>query len=128
VLADDRGDYVHVMGTTRLEPDGVPDTVVLAAAIDPTELLPVLLDGMGAPRQAPVPVTKLTIKLRPRAFDVTNPAQPVPLLDLPPGKYAIVLIAPTGQSWRVPNELSPELAGQFGLPAVTSQGFVVQVP
>ncbi|MBL8954656.1 MAG: hypothetical protein JNK82_28015 [Myxococcaceae bacterium] len=128
-LLDDSGDYDHVSGTTRLDPDGVPDVVVLAGAIDPTELLPALIDPTTMrPRPAPVPVTKLKIRVRPRAFDVANPNQPVQLLNLPTGRYAIVLIAPTGQTWRVPNELAPGLASRLGLPEVASQGLVIQVP
>lgn len=45
---------------------------------------------------------------------------------LPPGRYAINLIAPTGQAWSVPNELSPlALARQPW--DVASQGVVVRV-
>jgi len=128
-LADDNGDYDHVNGMVRLDPDSVPDVVVLAGAIDPTELLPALIDPMTMrPRPAPVPVPRLKIRVRPRALDAANPAQPVPLLNLPAGKYAIVLIAPTGQTWRVPNELAPGLASRLGLPEVATQGAVIQVP
>ncbi len=128
-LVDDDGDYDHVNGMVRLDPDGVPDVVVLAAAIDPTELLPALIDPLTMrPRLTPVPVTKLKVRVRPRAFDASNPAQPVPLLNLPSGKYAIVLIAPTGQTWRIPNELAPGLAPRFGLPEVATQGLLIQVP
>lgn len=128
LLADDSGDYTHVVDMKPVDPDGVPDVVVLAAGFDPTEVLPVLVDAMGMPRAAPVPVTKLKLVIRPAAFDAANPAAPVPLLSMPPGKYAIVLIAPTGQTWRVPNELAPGLGSRLGLPEVSTQGFVVQVP
>jgi hypothetical protein len=105
-----------------------PKPIVLAAGFDPTDLLPVLLDMNGRPRTSAVPVTKLKLVVRPLALDVTNPTMPMMMSTLPPGRYAIVLIAPTGQTWRVPNELAPQLAIGLGLPEVTSQAFVIQVP
>ena len=128
LLADDQGDYAHVVNMTPQDPDGVPDTVVLAAGIDPTENLPLLVDAMGRPRPAPVPVTKLKVVIRPIALDAANPLQPVPLVTMPPGRYALIVIAPTGQTWRVPNELAPGLATRFSLPEVATQGFIIQVP
>lgn len=128
LLLDDTGDYTHVVNMTPQSPDGVPDTVVLAAAIDPTENLPLLVDALGAPRPQPVPVTKLKIVIRPLALDATSSLQPVPLVTMPPGRYALILINPTGQTWRVPNELAPGLASRFGLPEVATQGFLIQVP
>ena len=128
LLADDQGDYTHVVNNTPQSPDGVPDTVVLAAGIDPTENLPLLVDAMGAPRPQPVPVTKLKVVIRPVALDGTNPLQPVPLVSMPSGRYALILIAPTGQTWRVPNELAPGVGSRFGLPELASQGFLIQVP
>jgi hypothetical protein len=47
---------------------------------------------------------------------------------VPPGRYALTLVQFTGQTWRVPNELSPPLAQEDGLPAVESQSFVLDVP
>lgn len=130
VLLDDTGDYEHVntMTTQRVAPDGVPDVVVLAAGIDPTDNLPLLVDSMGAPKPQPVPVPKLKLVIRPAAVDASNPLQPVPLYTMPSGKYAIVVINPTGQTWRVPNELAPGLGSRLGLPELTSQGFLIQVP
>ena len=40
---------------------------------------------------------------------------------------AITLIAPTGQTWRVPNETSPSLTTE-GLPSLATQAFIIQVP
>jgi hypothetical protein len=127
-LVDDMGDFTHVVMGTRLDPDGIPDVVVLAAGFDPTELLPVLLDANGKPVPTPVPVTKLHLVIKPLALDAANPLAPVPLISMPPGRYAIVLISVTGQTWRVPNELAPGLGSKLGLPEVSTQGFVVQVP
>lgn len=128
LLADDQGDYTHVVNMGPQDPDGVPDTVVLAAGIDPTENLPLLVDAMGRPRATPVPVTKLKVVIRPLALDANDPQRPVPLVSMPPGRYALIVINPTGQTWRVPNELAPGLATRFGLPEVASQGFIIQVP
>ena len=43
-------------------------------------------------------------------------------------KPSNVLISPTGQTWRVPNELAPGLGSKLQLPEETTQGFLVQVP
>lgn len=107
--------------------DGKPDVVVLAAAIDPTEYLPQLVDAMGRVKQTPTPVAHLKITLVPRAFDASNPLMPQPLRAAPVGHYAITIIQQTGQTWRVPNELIPGVAEALGLPVIASQSFVVQV-
>jgi hypothetical protein len=77
---------------------------------------------------AVLPVTELTVAVRPLALDARNPAAPVPLAGLPSGRYSITVVQSTGQVWRVPNELSPEVAPAIGLPAVEGQGFSLQVP
>ncbi|MBK7863891.1 MAG: hypothetical protein IPJ65_35845 [Archangiaceae bacterium] len=128
LLLDDDGDFTHVVNMAPVDPDGVPDVVVLAAGIDPTDLLPMLLDGDGKPRTSPVSVSRLKLVIRPLALDAANPLAPVPLISMPPGRYAIVLISVTGQTWRVPNELATGLGSRLGLPEVASQGFVIQVP
>jgi hypothetical protein len=105
--------------------DGKPDVVVLAALFDPTEYLSQLIDANGRVKQTPTPVAHLKLTLVPQAFDASNPAAPQKLLTPPAGTYAITVIQQTGQTWRVPNELSTGDA--FGLPVVPSQRFVVQV-
>lgn len=130
VLDEGGADYEHqnpANGQT-IAPDGKSDLVVLAAGIDPTDIAAQLVDGTGRPKPAPTPVTKLKLVIRPLALDATNPAAPVPLKTLPAGRYAIVLIQQTGQTWRVPNELSPGIAEGLGFPALASQAYVVQVP
>lgn len=130
-LLDEGGaDYAHLDPSTGqvVPPDGSPDLVVLAAAIDPTDLLPQLLDGTGRPRATPTPVSRLKVVVRALALDASNPADPRPLKVVPPGRYAVVLINPTGQTWRVPNELMPGFAEGVGLPTDATQAFVVQVP
>lgn len=124
-------DYEHFNPTNMIAipPDGKPDAVVLSAAIDPTDLLPVLIDPMTMmPRPGPVPVTKLRLIIRPQAVDASNPAVPQLIKTLPKGRYAITLVQLTGQTWRLPNELQTAVAPKFTLPAVTSQGFFVEVP
>jgi hypothetical protein len=76
---------------------------------------------------AVVPVTELTVALRPIAIDARNPAAPALLKSVPAGRYGITVVQSTGQVWRIPNELSPELAPGLGLPAVEGQGFSFQV-
>jgi hypothetical protein len=107
--------------------DSKPDVVVLAAAIDPTEYLPQLVDAMGRVKQTPTTVAHLKLTLAPRAFDASNPLMPQPLRAAPVGHYAITVIQQTGQTWRVPNELIPGVAEALGLPVIASQRFVVQV-
>lgn len=127
-VIDETGvDYEHLDGTTAVPADGVPDLVVLAAGINPTELAPQLLDAMGRVKPAPTPMTRLPIVIRPLALDATDARRPAPIKGVPQGRYAITVIQQTGQTWRVPNELQDGLAARFGLPAVSSQTFVVRV-
>lgn len=139
-------DYPHLDLRTgqTLPPDGLPDLVVLGAGWLPSQVASLLNDpSTGRPRTEPdptsptrtrfitVPVAQLSLVLGtrngPLAFDAANPAAPVPLAQIPTGRYAIVLIQQTGQTWRVPNELNPSVAPSLGLPAVESQGFVLEV-
>ena len=124
-------DYEHInpMNGITIAADGKPDAVVLAAAIDPTDLAPMLLDPMTQKvLPSPVPVTKLKLVLKPQAFDISNPAAPQVLKVMPKGRYAITLIQITGQTWRLPNELQTGIAEKFGLPVLSSQSFFVEVP
>jgi hypothetical protein len=109
--------------------DGEPDLVVLAAGIVPTpEMRAALFDSTGKPRMdAVVPVTELTVGVRPLAYNARDPRNPVPLVGLPSGRYAVILMQSTGQVWRVPNELAPEETKKNGLPKVDSQGLVIPV-
>jgi hypothetical protein len=122
-------DYEHLDTGTgfTLVADGKPDLVVLAAGFDFSSLVPQLFLADGGVKPAPTPVPSLRLVIRPLALDVST-GIPVPLKAVPPGRYAITLIQSSGQTWRVPNELMPELADPLGLPAVPSQGFLVVVP
>jgi hypothetical protein len=108
--------------------DGRPDVVVLAAGLVPDLLIAALTDEQGQPRMQPVVVQELQVAVRPLALDVREPAAPAPLQGLPRGRYAVVLIQSTGQTWRVPNEMDPALAPGLGLPTVESQAFFLEVP
>ncbi|XXF76877.1 hypothetical protein P2318_28045 [Myxococcaceae bacterium GXIMD 01537] len=119
VLDEQGKDYPRMDGTL----DGKPDLVVLQAALVTDALIPVLAANGG---KAIVP--ELTVGINPRALDARDPRAPVPLQAMPSGRYSITLIQFTGQTWRVPNELDPLLAGPLGLPAVESQSFVIEVP
>ncbi len=125
-LLDSEGvDYTRTDGTS----DGLPDQVVLAAGLAPD---PALLDALrkpdGTPRMEPVAVPSLGVLVLPRALDAREPRNPVLLQSVPRGRYALTLVQFTGQTWRVPNELSPLLATERGLPSVESQSFVLEVP
>ncbi|MER2560474.1 MAG: hypothetical protein ABTQ32_07145 [Myxococcaceae bacterium] len=123
-IIDETGvDYEHANAPA----DGVPDLVVLAAGINPTELAPQLLDSMGRVKTTPTPVTKLPIVIRPLALDATDSRRPAPIKGVPEGRYAITVIQQTGQTWKVPNELQDTLAGRAGLPVISNQTFVVRV-
>ena len=86
------------------------------------------LDQNGKPRTDAVPLTSLTVFVKPLALDISDPNKPAPLQSVPPGRYAITIENFTGQTWRTPNELDPTLAAAFQMPAVESQSFVITVP
>ncbi|MBN8233544.1 hypothetical protein JYK02_39090 [Corallococcus macrosporus] len=112
---------------TDYDRDGKADTVVLAAGLVPDGPLAALLDAEGKPRPQPVFVPQLTVAIRAQALDAHDPAAPVPLTAVPPGRYSVILLQSTGQTWRLPNELDPALAEAVGLPGVPSQAFVLEV-
>jgi hypothetical protein len=117
-------DYTRDDGTR----DGLPDQVVLAAGLVVDPLYAALRKPDGTPRMEAVAVPSLGVFIQPYAFDVRDPSKRVMLKSVPPGRYALTLVQFTGQTWRVPNELSPPLAEEDGLPAVESQSFVLEVP
>ncbi|WP_426754510.1 hypothetical protein [Myxococcus sp. Y35] len=108
--------------------DALPDVVVLAAELVPDGPIAALTDENGNPRMEGAIVPELQVVVHPQALDARVPENPVPLQALPRGRYAVVLIQPSGQTWRVPNELAPALAQGLGLPAVESQAFYLEVP
>ncbi|MFP2928723.1 hypothetical protein ACLESO_26710 [Pyxidicoccus sp. 3LG] len=117
-------DYPHADGSK----DGLPDVVVLAAGLVPDGPIAALTDEQGQPRMQGAVVPELQVVVRPQALDARDAAAPAPLKDLPRGRYALVLIQSTGQTWRVPNELDPALAAGVGLPSLESQAFFLEVP
>ncbi len=123
VLDETGEDYERADG----KKDGLPDAVVLAAGLLPDPLLPLLTNEDGTPKMTPVPVNALDFAIRPLALDARDPKAPVPLKRVPPGRYAVIVLNFTGQSWRVPNDLSPLIAEGAGLPQVESQAFVLEV-
>lgn len=129
-------DYEHRDAVTRavIAPDGKPDLVVLKAGFvrprtlqEVQGLMPELLLPDGGVRTTPTPIAQLKLQIQPVAIDASATANPE-LAAVPPGRYAITVIQPTGQTWRVPNELSPDFASPLGFPAVSSQGFTLTVP
>jgi hypothetical protein len=130
VLDEGGVDYEHLnpANGSTIPADGASDLVVLAAGFDPTDIAPLLVDSMGRPKPTATPVPKLKLVIRPTALDATVSTAPVPIKGLPSGRYAVVLIQQTGQTWRTPNELSPGIAEGLGFPAVASQAFTIVVP
>lgn len=125
VLDAEGVDYPRSDGTS----DGLPDQVVLAAALVPdTTLQDALRNADGTPRMEAVVVPSLGIAVLPRAYDMRDPSLPALLRSVPSGRYSVTLVQFTGQTWRLPNELSPALASGAGLPPVDSQSFVLEVP
>lgn len=117
-------DYPHLDGTQ----DGKPDAVILGTTLLADSLQSALYDADGRPKMdAVVPVTELNVALRPMAIDVRDPAAPAILKTMPAGRYGITVLQHTGQVWKLPNELSPQLAPALGLPPVEGQGFSFQV-
>jgi hypothetical protein len=130
-VVDAKGaDYDHLNPATGtvIPADGKPDAVVLAAGFDPTELAPQLVDALGMVKPLPTPVTKLKLVLKPTALDISDPTAPQVLKSVPSGRYAITVVQLTGQTWRLPNELSPAIAPKFALPAFATQSFAITVP
>ncbi|MCP3102923.1 hypothetical protein LZ198_29000 [Myxococcus sp. K15C18031901] len=124
ILDPDGIDYPRA-GSGR---DGQPDLVVLAAGLVMDPILSALTDESGNPRMTPVVMPELQVAVRPLALDARDAAAPAPLEGLPQGRYTVVLIQSTGQTWRVPNELAPAFAPAAGLTPVESQAFTLEVP
>ena len=124
VIDTDGVDYVHQDGRQ----DGLPDLVVLPTSLLADPVLSGLYDSEGRPRMdAVVQVTELNVGVRPLATDARNPAAPEFLKTVPAGRYGITVVQYTGQVWRIPNELTPQLAPGLGLPPIEGQGFSFQV-
>jgi hypothetical protein len=124
VIDTDGVDYAHIDGTQ----DGKPDAVILGTTLLADSILASLYDSDGRPKMdAVVPVAELNLALRPIAIDVRDPAAPAFLKTVPAGRYGVTVLQYTGQVWKMPNELSPQLAPALGLPAVEGQGFSFQV-
>jgi hypothetical protein len=125
VLDTEGVEYAHVDSTR----DGEPGLVVLAAGFVPDAFLAGLNNAQGRPDTGrAVEALELTVVVRLIALDARNPSAPAPLRAVPPGRYAVTVLQSTGQVWRVPNELAPELAVSRGLPSLESQAFVIEVP
>jgi hypothetical protein len=73
-----------------------------------------------------LPIPSLQLIIQPAALDASY-SPPVPLKTLPRGRYAIILMSFTGQTWRVPNELAPGVAEAAGLPVVPGQDFYIDL-
>ncbi|MBS2029846.1 MAG: hypothetical protein JST54_18235 [Deltaproteobacteria bacterium] len=122
-----------------IKADAAPDLVILPTAYvdqpiaDPNlALVPAQLyaqlalpDG-GPDMEAVLPQTTLPVAVLPQAVDASG-LIPVPLAAIPPGRYAVIVEQFTGQTWRVPNELSPAVAPGVGLTPTGSQAFTFTV-
>ena len=127
-ILDDVGeDYEQRQSGAR---DGLPDLVLLGAAIDLST--DTFKKSNGSWNFDPIPMASLTLKLLPQALDARDRSKPVLLKTVPSGRYAITLVQFTGQTWRVPNELSlkpsSEAPAEGQLPWVDTQAFLIEVP
>jgi hypothetical protein len=85
-----------------------PRAVLIPAVLDPTKALPLLAASDGSPDMTKVvPLDVLEILVSPVAVDAADPTKPHKLAAIPPGRYAIVVMEGSGQTWRLPNELEP---------------------
>jgi len=130
-LADDVPS--NLVDENDLDKNGVVDNdgdpvVVLAAGFDVMQIYSQLVDGMGNVKPTPTPMISLPLVVQPKAFDAVNPLAPRPLASVPAGRYAITVIQSTGQTWRVPNELSPAIADGVGFSPVPGQDFIITAP
>ncbi|MBM7113795.1 hypothetical protein [Archangium primigenium] len=111
--------------------DGQPDRVILLTSLDvPPEVRDRLMqkNANGTWNFQPVPSPTLLLTLQPQAVDARDPLHPVPLKAVPSGRYAITLVQFTGQTWRVPNELSASVAPSIDLLPSDTQSFTINVP
>lgn len=104
------------LGATGIEPD--PAGIVIPAAIDPTRFT------LGACSAGTVvPASDLSVILSPVAVNASLQAMPIPA-----GRYGVVVMQSTGQTWRLPNELSLlDPAAAELVPSLASQGAVITV-
>jgi hypothetical protein len=120
--------YDRIIDGGLVRADGNPALVLLASTLveDPALAAQLAFPDGGPDVTRVVPVGSLNAALIPQAFDLATGA-PVPLAALPPGRYAVIVESFTGQSWRLPNELSPLVASAVGLTPQPAQGFVFVV-
>ena len=110
-----------------LDRNGIPDVpeapvVVLGADLDAS-----VYDTLRGATTPLVPLMSLGIVVYPRAYDARTPSAPVPLPQLPAGRYALTLVHFTGQTWRVPNDLSQAVTLTETAPE-KSQSLIIEVP
>ena len=134
---------VLVVKLSDADPSGLtpdPVTTLIPAAVDPLRYLP----SSGAAATLPlacdtttaVAASEVDVILSPVAIQ-PQPSGALKQIPIPAGRYGIVLIAQSGQVWRLPNELAPALldpraagspAGQQLLPQGVSIRVAAQVP
>ncbi|MBI5544777.1 MAG: hypothetical protein HY901_12875 [Deltaproteobacteria bacterium] len=121
---------IYVQKLAPALPEGLLSTepVLLAAGLGPDAPYAELAGPDGAPdMEKTVQVQSLTLRVLPKALDVSNPPAVRPLEAVPAGRYGIIVQQYTGQTWRVPNESAPMLvkASDLGLPSIPGQGFFI---
>ena len=104
------------LNPTGLDPD--PAGIAIPAAIDPTRFT------LGAcTARNVVPASDISVILSPVAVNRALQTMPIPA-----GRYGVVVMQSTGQTWRLPNELSlldPRAAA--AAPSLSSQAYVINV-
>lgn len=88
-------------------PEPTPDGVVVPAWVDPFPFLGQLPNPTSV-----LAAEGLDVVVLPNAFRLGGPT-PEPLGLPPDGRYQVVLLSPTGQTWRIPNTLDA-VTGRLG--------------
>jgi hypothetical protein len=92
---------------------------LIPCAVNAAAFAAQLADSTGKPDVTKTVYAKtLDLTVLPLAVDAGDPLNPRPLKDIPPGHYAIYAVTATGQTWRVPNELSPEAISTLATGAI----------
>ena len=116
---------IQIVRLADSDPTGLtldPNTTIIPATIDPIPFVgrlgtcaaPVVLSG----------VTDLSVLLSPIALQLSADKNSFQQTAIPKGRYGIVLLSSTGQTWRIPNELQPDAVLA---PALATQGVAISV-
>jgi hypothetical protein len=99
-----------------------PERIVIPGIVEPLPFITAL--GAGAPL---VPADKLRVIVPPIAFRLRSDGTRTPITPIPPGRYRVNVLSPTGQTWSVPSDANTAF-GRLGKPSADlTQGQYVEV-